>query len=102
MIKVQGLRKRDSYDEIVNYINTEQPLLKYPQRKGTFTMNTPQYGSLLELDGLDEQDEAIKKIFSSIVRADKIKSTSSNYRNYYWNYCYYWNCFWNYYWNCPY
>ena len=63
MIKVQGPRQRDSYDEVVNYINTEQPLLEYPQRKGTFTMNTPQYGSLLELDGLDEQDEAIKNLW---------------------------------------
>ena len=61
MINFTGLRKRDSYNDIVNYINTEQPLLKYPNRQATFTLNTPQYSSLLEIDGLDEQDEEIKK-----------------------------------------
>ena len=91
MIKVQGLRKRDSYDEIVNNINI------YPQTKGvagalpnrtpagimlgTFVVNTHQYGSLLELDGLDEQDEAINK--ASVIQSigQKIRSTFSNHGN---------------------
>ena len=29
MINLKGLRKRESYNEIVNYIQTEQPKLKY-------------------------------------------------------------------------
>ena len=61
MINYTGLRKRESYNEILNYIQTDQPTVKYPDRKGTFLMNTPQYSSLFELDGLDEQEETLKK-----------------------------------------
>ena len=61
MINLKGLRKRESYNEIVHYIQHEQPKLKYPNRNGSFLMNTHQYSSLLELDGLDDQDEEIKK-----------------------------------------
>ena len=67
MLNFAGLRKRDSYNEIVNYIETDQTKMKYPNRSATFLLNTPQYSSLLENDGLDEQEEQIKK--------SKIKST---------------------------
>ena len=52
------MRKKD---EILNYIQTDQPTVKYPNRKATFLMNTSQYSSLFELDGLDEQEETLKK-----------------------------------------
>ena len=67
MLNFAGLRKRDSYDEIVNYIETDQTKMNYPNRSATFFLNTPQYSSLLENDGLDEHEEQIKK--------SKIKST---------------------------
>ena len=59
MINYTGLRKKESYNEILNYIQTDQPTVKYPNRKATCLMNTPQYSSLFELDGLDEQEETI-------------------------------------------
>ena len=52
------MRKKD---EILNYIQTDQPTVKYLNRNATFLMNTPQYSSLFELDGLDEQEETLKK-----------------------------------------
>ena len=61
MINYSGLQKKDSYNEILNYIQTDQPTVKYPNRKATFLMNTPQYSSLFEFDGLDEQEETLKK-----------------------------------------
>ena len=61
MTNYTGLRKRDSYNEIINYLQTDQPKIKYPNRNASFLFNTPQYSSLLELDGLNEQDEQIKK-----------------------------------------
>ena len=61
MINYTGLRKKESYNEILNYIQTDQPTVKYPDRKATFLMNTPQYSSLFELDDLDEQEETLKK-----------------------------------------
>ena len=57
MLNFEGLRKIESYNEIVHYIQAEQPKLKYPKRDATFLSNTHQYSSLLELDGLNEQDE---------------------------------------------
>ena len=61
MLNYTGLRKKESYNEILNYIQTDQTIIKYPNRKATFLMNTPQYSSLMELDDLDDQEEAIKK-----------------------------------------
>ena len=61
MINYTGLKKRDSYNEIINYLQTDQPKIKYPNRNATCLLNTPQYSSLLELDGLNEQEEQIKK-----------------------------------------
>ena len=57
MINYTGLRKKESYNEILNNIQTDQPIVKYPNRKASFLMNTPQYSSLFELDGLDEQED---------------------------------------------
>ena len=48
MLNFAGLSKRHSYDEIVNYIETDMTKLKYPNRSATFLLNTPQYSSLLE------------------------------------------------------
>jgi len=56
-----GLRKRESYDEIVNYIQTDKTKIKYPDRKATFLMKTNQFLSLLDTDGLDEQEQNIEK-----------------------------------------
>ena len=61
MLNFEGLRKRESYNEIVHYIQAEQPKLKYPNRRASFLLNTHQFSSLLELDGMDEQEEEIKK-----------------------------------------
>ena len=36
MINYSGLRKKESYNEILNYIQTDQPTVKYPNRKATF------------------------------------------------------------------
>ena len=61
MVHLSGLRKRASYDELINYINTDKTKLRYPNRKATFLANSPQLSSLLELDDMDEQDKEIKK-----------------------------------------
>ena len=59
MLNFSGLRKKDSYDEILNYIQTDKTKAKYPNRLATFLMNTPQYSPLLENRGLDGQEEQI-------------------------------------------
>ena len=85
MLTFSGLRKKDSYDEILNYIQTDNTKAKYPNRLATFLLNTPQYSSLLENSGLDEQEEQIKKakikatLKTSIgTQSDQISNTQAN------------------------
>ena len=61
IVNKAGLRKRESYDEIVNYIQTDKTKIKYPDRKSTFLMRTNQFLSLLGTGGLDEQEQNIEK-----------------------------------------
>ena len=60
MLNYKGLRQKKSYDDLVNYINVDQEIMKYPNRKATFIANSPEVGMLLEFDELDEQDKNIK------------------------------------------
>ena len=72
-----GLRKRESYDEIVNYIQTDTTKIKYLDRKATFLMRTNQCLSLLDTDGLEEQEQNIEKQQKvAEVLARKIASSS--------------------------
>ena len=60
MLNFSGLRKKYSYDEILNFVQTDKTKLKYLNRLATFLLNTPQYSSLLEDRGLDAQEEQIQ------------------------------------------
>ena len=35
-INYQGLRKRETYDELVDYLLDKQPRIVYPDRRATF------------------------------------------------------------------
>ena len=71
-----GLRKRESYDEIVNYIQTDKRKIKYPDRKATVLMRTNQVLSLLDTDGLEEQEQNIEKQKVAEVLAINLASSS--------------------------
>ena len=59
---MQNLRKKPTFDELINYIEVEQPKIKYPDRIATFLRNT-QY--LSQFDGnlfdVEEQEKQIAK-----------------------------------------
>ena len=60
---MQSLRKRPTYNEVVNYLENEQPKIKYPDRRATFLRNSPY---LSQFDGdswidLEEQEQDINK-----------------------------------------
>ena len=61
MIDSKGLKKRKTYDEIVNIIQDGKDKIHYPNRKASFLMRSNQFLSLLDLDGLDEQENNIAK-----------------------------------------
>ena len=60
---MQSLRKRPTYNEVVNYLENDQPKIKYPDRRATFLRNSPY---LSQFDGdswidLEEQENNINK-----------------------------------------
>lgn len=61
---MEFLRKRPTYNEMVNYLENEQPKIKYPDRRASFLRNSP-YLSQFDGDdsfiGLEEQENNIAK-----------------------------------------
>ena len=60
---MQNLRKRPTYNEVVDYLENDQPVIKYPNRNATFLRNSPY---LSQFDGdswidLEEQENNINK-----------------------------------------
>ena len=59
-VNYNGLRKRDTYDEIVHSLETDRLKLDYPDRQGTLMINSPQvsairYATALEVDEMNEK-----------------------------------------------
>jgi len=71
-----GLKKRESFNEIVNYIQTDKTKIKYPDRRATFLMKTNQFLSLLDTDGLEEQEQSIEKQKVATVLARNLASSN--------------------------
>jgi len=57
-LNYDGLKKRDTYDEIIDYLQNKQEKIKYPDRLAKQIRNTPQLSNLL--DGNGEGIENIK------------------------------------------
>ena len=60
---MQNLRKRPTYNELINYLEFEQPKIKFPNRDATFLRNSPY---LSQFDGqswidLEKQENDINK-----------------------------------------
>ena len=59
----QSLRKKPTFNELVNYLEVDQPTIKYPDRTATFLRNS---NYLTQFDGdnfidLEEQEKNIEK-----------------------------------------
>ena len=52
-LNYDGLKKRDTYDEIIDYLQNKQEKIKYPDRLAKQIRNTPQLSNLLDGDGED-------------------------------------------------
>jgi hypothetical protein len=72
-INYSGLKKRDSYDEIVRYIETDPNKIKYPNRKATFIEQSHYMKMLGGQDYIEmeeQQNNAVKEqVKDSIVRS---------------------------------
>ncbi len=50
-LNYDGLRKRETYDEVVDYIQNRQEKIKYPNRLAKQIRNSPQLSNLLDGEG---------------------------------------------------
>ena len=55
-INYDGLKKKDTYDEIIDYIQNKQDKIKYPDRLAKQLRNSPQLSNLLDGNGDDYEE----------------------------------------------
>ena len=63
------LRKRPTYDEVIDYIEAKQPKVKYPNRLATQILNTPQMSQFLGDGNVNmrlQQEEMLKQQMLSL------------------------------------
>ena len=62
-MKNYGLRKKPTYESLIDYIQNKQPLIKYPDRLATQIMNSREMLSLdkIGMIGIEEQQQNIMK-----------------------------------------
>ena len=82
-----GMRKRDTYDEIVNSLENDTLKLKYPDRAATFMLNSQQvsnikYGTSLEVDEMHEKLNKSKIIENIVNQMSSNTNTHHTYNNY--------------------
>ena len=62
-MKNYGLRKKPTYDSLIDYIQNKQPIIKYPDRLATQIMNSRELGNLdkIGMIGMEEQQQNLMK-----------------------------------------
>ena len=58
---MQNLRKKPTINELINYIEVEQPKIKYPDRTATSLRNSHYLSQFDGLFDLEEQENQITK-----------------------------------------
>ena len=61
-INYDGIRKKKTYDELIDYVMNKQEKIQYPDRTAKFLRNSPQLSNLLDSngEGLLEMEEQQK------------------------------------------
>ena len=71
-----NLRKKPTFNELINYLEVKQPKIKYPDRTATFIRNSHY---LSQFDGnLLDIEEQQKKITKEQIRETEIRNIASN------------------------
>jgi hypothetical protein len=73
---MQNLRKKPTFNELINYLEIEQPKIRYPDRTATFLRNSHY---LSQSDGnLFDVEEQQKEITKEQIRETEIRNVVSN------------------------
>ena len=55
-VNYKGLSKRESYEDVINYLLNDPDKVQYPNRLAKFIRNSPQLTNLLDTDGSGYDD----------------------------------------------
>lgn len=77
-INYEGLKKRETYDEIVDYLENKQDKIKYPDRTAKQLRNSPQLSNLLDgnNEGYEEMEEQQKRHTKEITKETIIREVA--------------------------
>ena len=78
-INYNGLRKKDTYDELIDYVMNKQEKIKYPNRRAKFLRESPQLSNLLDGDGegVLEMEEQQKRQVQEVEKENSIREMAS-------------------------
>ena len=72
----QSLRKKPTYDEVINYIENDKTKIKYPDRLATFLRNSP-YLSIFDGDSFIDLEEQENNITKEKLKEEEVKKLAS-------------------------
>ncbi len=74
-INYDGLRKKKTYDELIDYVMNKQEKIQYPDRTAKFLRNSPQLSNLLDSngEGLLEIEEQQKRQVVEVEKEHRIR-----------------------------
>ena len=77
-INYDGLRKKKTYDELIDYVMNKQEKIQYPDRTAKFLRNSPQLSNLLDSngEGLLEMEEQQKRQMMEVEKEHIIRRTA--------------------------
>ena len=52
-LNYDGLKRRKTYEELIEYLQYDQPKIKYPDRTASQIRNSPQLSNLLDGEGIN-------------------------------------------------
>ena len=86
-VNYNGMRKRDTYDEIVQSLENDKLKLIYPDRAASFILNSQQvsnikYGTGLDVDEMNEKLNKTKIIEHIVQQMSSNTNTHHTYNNY--------------------
>ena len=78
-LNYEGLKKRETYDEIIDYIVNKQDMITYPDRTAKRLRDTPQLSNLLDGqgEGALEMEEQQKRQMQDVERTHRIRDLAS-------------------------
>ena len=79
-LNYDGLKKRDTYDEIIDYLQNKQEKIKYPNRLAKQVRNTPQLSNLLDgnNEGYEDMEEQQKRNTKEIEKETIIRNIAGS------------------------